>query len=144
MGDLDDAMSRFGPAFGVQRWGTFEAAVPSVYRGTETTAGSRVAYGRLSGLLVELVQPTGGPWTASTFLEERGEGVYHLGYWADDVPEIVRRADAMGIGVDWAMEGEAGPLVAYLDRTLGVHIELVSSSLRSFIDNLVAEPNAGP
>jgi glyoxalase/bleomycin resistance protein/dioxygenase superfamily protein len=136
--DLDDAMSRIGPLLGVERWGTFETEIPSTYRGAATRAGSRAAYGKLASLYVELVQPTAEPWTATAFLEERGEGVYHLGYWVDDVAEVVRRAEALGIGVDWAMEGEAGPLVAYLDRSLGVHVELVSSSLRSFIEDLVA------
>jgi methylmalonyl-CoA/ethylmalonyl-CoA epimerase len=136
--DLDDAMNRLGMQLGVKRWGTFESEIPSNYRGAATRAGSRAAYGRLASLYVELVQPTAGPWTASAFLDERGEGVYHLGYWVDDVPAVVRRASSLGIGVDWAMEGEAGPLVAYLDRSVGVHVELVSSSLRSFIENLVA------
>lgn len=136
--NLDEAMNRLGPVFGVTRWGTFESEVPSTYRGAPTRAGSRAAYGTAAGPYIELVEPRAGPWTATAFLEERGEGVYHLGYWVNDVPEVLRRAETIGLGVDWALDGESGPIVAYLEPILGVHIELVSSSLRSFIEHLVS------
>ena len=89
--------------------------MPSRYRGEDVTAGARAAYGNAGTSYVELVQPTSGPWTAQAFLEERGEGVYHLGYWVDDVPDAIRRADAAGLGVDWSAEADGKPFVVYLD-----------------------------
>ncbi|MGH2727047.1 MAG: VOC family protein, partial [Actinomycetota bacterium] len=78
--------------------------------------------------------PTLGRWTAQTFLDERGEGIYHLGYWVDDVPDAIRRAEAKGIGVDWAAEANGVPFIVYLDAVSGVHIELVAASVRPIIE----------
>lgn len=138
--DLDDGMRRFGDLLGVGRWVEFETAMPSRYRGAEVTAGARAAYGDAGPTYVELVQPTGGRWTAQAFLEERGEGVYHLGYWVDDMPDAIRRAEGAGLGVDWAAEADGVPFVAYLDAVGGVHIELVAASVRPIIEARFAEP----
>lgn len=137
--DLDDAMRRFGEQFGIDRWGTLASEVPSSYRGAETVAGIRSAFARQGPLLIELVQPTSGAFTAKTFLEERGEGIYHLGYWIEDIAGVIERADKLGIGVDWLFPVSGDPLAVYLDakQTLGVHIELVSPNMRPIIDNAI-------
>src|SRR5437870_11464567 len=101
--DLDQAMDRFGGLLGVGPWGTMDAEVPAIYRGAGTLSGVRSAFARSGALYIELVQPTVGDFPAKTFLEERGEGVYHLGYWAEDMPAALRRAEALGIGIDWSM-----------------------------------------
>lgn len=128
--DLHEGMERFGSAMGVATWITFESALPSRYRGVPVTAGAKAAYGDSGAIYVELVEPTGDRWTATTFLEERGEGVYHLGYWADDVPGAVARAAELGIGVDWAAEADGKPFIAYLEAVGGVHMELVAGSIK--------------
>jgi len=139
--DLDDAMRSFGETFGIRAWGILEAETPALYRGAESVGGVRAAYARAGAIYIELVQPTKGPWTASTFLEERGEGVYHLGYWVEDMPAALRRAEAAGIGVDTAMPPGEHVIAVYLDatRTLGIHIELVSARMRPYIEDIVAK-----
>ena len=139
--DLDDAMRRYAEQFGIERWAQLATEVPSTYRGAETVAGVRSAFARQGPLLLELVQPTTGNFTAKTFLEERGEGVYHLGYWVDDMEGTIKRADALGIGVDWIFPTTADPFAVYLDatQTLGIHIELVSPTMRPIIDNALAK-----
>ena len=139
--DIEDAMRRFGALHGIDRWGTMDAEVPSAYRGAETISGIRSAYARPGALMLELVQPTTGSFTAKTFLEERGEGIYHLGYWVEDVAGAVARADALGIGVDWMFPASGEPFAVYLDakQTFGVHIELVSPSMRPIIDQAIAK-----
>lgn len=136
--DLDEAMQRLGGALGVERWGTMDAEVPSSYRGEDTLAGLRTAFARAGGWYLELVQPTGGRSTPQTFLDERGEGIYHLGYWADDIADAVRRADDLGIAVDMSMPAAEVPMAVYLDAapTVGIHIELVNSAVRPMIEKL--------
>jgi methylmalonyl-CoA/ethylmalonyl-CoA epimerase len=137
--DLDAGMTLFGELLGVGRWVTFESVLPSVYRGEAVKACARAAYGRAGPAYVELVEPTGGRWTAQAFLDERGEGVYHLGYWSDDVAEAIRRAAGAGLGLDWSAEGGGKPFVAYLDQVSGVHIELVARWVKPLIEARFAE-----
>jgi hypothetical protein len=139
--DLDEAMTRLSRTLGVERWGTLEAEVPSTYRGNETVATIRSAYARSGPIYLELVQPAGGAFTAQTFLDERGEGIYHLGYWVEDIDFALKSADALGIGIDWMFPSSGSPLAVYLDasQTLGVHIELVSPSMRPVIEGAIAK-----
>src|SRR5437899_697387 len=86
------SMSCVGP------WGVFGGEFQGDYRGTEITLEARAAYAASGNGYVELVQPMKGDWTASVFLEERGEGAYHLGYWVDDLEATVARAKDLGYG----------------------------------------------
>lgn len=131
--DLEDGMRRFGDLLGVGSWVPFEAALPSRYRGRDVTMGAKAAYGDAGAIYVELVQPTGDRWTASAFLEERGEGIYHLGYWCDDVPAAIARASDQGLGVDLATEADGVPFVVYLEASGGVHVELVATSIKPIL-----------
>lgn len=142
--DLDDAIARLGKTLGLEPWATLEAEIPALYRGAETLTGIRSAFARSGPLLVELVQPTGGSFTAQTFLNERGEGIYHLGYWVEDINDVIARADATGIGVDWRFPTEGDPFAVYLDakQTLGIHVELVSPNMKPVIDQAMKKAGA--
>jgi methylmalonyl-CoA/ethylmalonyl-CoA epimerase len=132
--DITDAMPRFKDLLGVGPWGRIDAEVPALFRGSETVSGVRSAFARLGSMYVELVEPTVGNFPAKTFLEERGEGIYHLGYWVEDMPGAIRAAAERGLSVDWSFPAKE-PLVAYLDaaETFGFHMEFVSPSLRARI-----------
>jgi len=144
LSDLDDGIRRFRELIGLDGWATLDAEVPAVYRGTESVAGIRSAFARSGGLLIELVQPTIGSFTAKTFLEERGEGIYHLGYLVEDMTSTLDRASALGIGVDWMLPSDRGPLAVYLDsrETMGVHLELVHPSMVRLVENLLEKDEA--
>jgi len=63
----------------------------------------------------------------------------HLGYEVADVQGAIDRAATLGIGVDWLLPSDFGPLAVYLDaaETLGVHLELVAPSMRRVVDSLL-------
>lgn len=138
--DVAEAIPRFEQLLGIGPWGRIDAEVPAIFRGRETVSGVRSAFARIGTMLVELVEPTVGDFPAKTFLEERGEGVYHVGYWADDIPKALRWAEEHDIGVDWLFPAN-DPLVVYLDaaKTFGCHLELVSPSMRAGIEKAVDE-----
>ena len=142
--DLDDAIGRLGRSLGLEPWATLQAEVPAIYRGAETLTGIRSAFARSGSLLIELVQPTGGSFTAQTFLDERGEGIYHLGYWVEDMTAVLERADAAGIEVDWRFPKDGEAFAVYLDakQTLGIHVELVSPSMKPVIDQALKKAGA--
>lgn len=132
---LEDAMPRFQELLGLGPWGRIDAEVPAVFRGRETVSGVRSAFARLGNMYVELVEPTVGEFTAKTFLDERGEGIYHLGYWVDDIPAAISAAGERGLAVDWAFPATS-PQVVYLDarETWGFHLEFVSPGMRAGIE----------
>lgn len=133
--DLVAAMPRFEELLGLGPWGRIDAEVPAVFRGRETVSGVRSAFARLGSMYVELVEPTVGEFTAKTFLEERGEGIYHLGYWVEDIPAAIEVAASRGLDVDWSFPA-AKPQVVYLDArsTWGFHLEFVSPAMRAGIE----------
>jgi len=142
--DIDDAIERFGELLGAGPWGRIDAEVPALFRGVKTVSGVRSAFTRMGSMYLELVQPTTGEFPAKTFLAERGEGIYHLGYWADDFTASLDRAEKAGLSVDWCFPAEK-PMVAYLDAasTFGFHVELVHPSMRKGIEDSIVKAERG-
>jgi len=138
--DITEAMPRFQELLGVGPWGRIDAEVPASFRGKETVSGVRSAFARLGSMYVELVEPTVGDFPAKTFIDEHGEGIYHLGYWVDDIPAAIEAAGACGLSVDWAFP-TGRPQVVYLDAraTWGFHIEFVSPAMRPAIEKAIEQ-----
>ena len=141
--DISEAMPRFRELLGLGLWGRIDAEVPALFRGKETVSGVRSAFARLGAMYVELVEPTVGGFPAKTFLDERGEGIYHLGYWVEDIPAAIEVAGARGLSVDWAFPA-AKPQVVYLDAraTWGFHVEFVSPAMRPGIEAAIEQAGA--
>jgi len=59
------------------------------YHGAPTEARAKVAFFNLGPILLELIQPLGGPSTWQDFLEEKGEGVHHLGLMVEGTDEYI-------------------------------------------------------
>jgi len=141
--NIEAAMPRLSALLGLGPWGRLDAEVEALYRGAKTTSGIRGAIARLGSLYLELVEPASGNFTAKAFIEDRGEGIYHLGYWVDDIPGTIRRAIDAGLAVDWAFPAE-NPIAVYLDATtsLGIHLELVHPAMKQVIEDSIARADS--
>ncbi|HJM76111.1 MAG TPA: VOC family protein [Dehalococcoidia bacterium] len=145
--DLDAAKERYAEAFGVAEWRERAPASsppaatrqPALWHGEpQPGIGARLAFSSTGPPFLELVQPTSDvEWSATEHLREQGEGVYHLGYWVDDIAETLEEAAALGIQAELVSlrepEGGGPPAgFAYLSPqdTLGVRIELVAGAGR--------------
>jgi methylmalonyl-CoA/ethylmalonyl-CoA epimerase len=137
--DIEKAITRLDELLGIAPWGRIDAEVEAVFRGSQTVSGVRSAFARLGSMYVELVEPTVGEFPAKTFLDERGEGIYHVGYWVDDIVSALQKAEKVGLSVEWAFPSDR-PQVVYLDAasTLGIHIEFVHPAMRQGIENAIA------
>ena len=140
--DLDAAIETYRGAFGITEWRVRETVgfrQPSIWRGEPMDDPHvRLAYSAGGFPAIELVQPLDDvEWSASLHLREHGEGVYHLGYWVDDIRGAIARAADAGIEAEMlslAEPPDGGPTTgfAYLSPSgaRGLRIELVSSAGR--------------
>jgi catechol 2,3-dioxygenase-like lactoylglutathione lyase family enzyme len=84
--DLDAVLDRYKRMFAIDRWHVREA-LPDIPQ--------RIAYGGRegTGMAFELIEPQPGSKTQmSEFLESRGEGVQHIGFWTPDLRGALQAA----------------------------------------------------
>lgn len=129
--DIEATARRFEEQFGIGPWNFMDVdpAMAQDYReyGEPMTPASRIAGAKIGSVWWELVQPLTDEGIAARWLEEKGEGVYHIAVRAADYNELV--ADQKAQGKNLALSGTfMGIDVAYLDTedSLGVLIEVFS------------------
>jgi len=78
-------------------------------------------------LQIELIQPSGGksPW--KDFLDTKGEGINHLGFFIDDIEKETAKLEEKGFKVLCSSRFENGGGAVYfdIDRVGGVLFELI-------------------
>jgi methylmalonyl-CoA/ethylmalonyl-CoA epimerase len=127
--DMDQAIKRL-TALGI---GPFKPRIlppdaKETYRGQPFVPGKRVAIQitRIGNLELELIQPIDGKSPHREFLDKKGEGIQHLGFFVDNLAESVKDLTAEGSTVVLTSEFKGGGGVAYLDLdAAGLIVELV-------------------
>lgn len=117
--NLDSAARRYSRIFGVEPGG----------RERLEDRGVELVRFELENLWIVLVQPVGDEGPVKQFLDEHGEGFFHIGFQVDDVDAEATRMEREGIelvnssprrGVEgWQLVDLA------MDETFGVYIQLV-------------------
>jgi methylmalonyl-CoA/ethylmalonyl-CoA epimerase len=116
--DIVETLRFYGDVFGV---GTHEIV------DIEDQA-VRAALVRVGGSQLEFIQPTDPASGVAKFIERRGEGVHHVCFEVEDLPETLRRLDEKGIQLidKTSREGLSGSIgFIHPKATRGVLIELV-------------------
>lgn len=95
---IDEFCASWGALLGVDRWTGQEATQqPGIFQlhGELVTepVRTRVAYARVGGLPVELVEPGDGPSRAAEWLAAHGSGLQHIAMWVRDLPAELARLD---------------------------------------------------
>jgi methylmalonyl-CoA/ethylmalonyl-CoA epimerase len=101
------------------------------YRGRPFYPSRRVTIQktRIGDIELELIQPIDGKSPHQEFLEQKGEGIQHLGFIVDNLEDEVERLTARGSGILLTAEFKGGGGVAYLDLDVaGLIVELVQPS----------------
>jgi len=127
--DMDKAIERF-KALGI---GPFKPRIlppdaRETYRGKPFAPAQRVAIqtAQIGNMELELIQPINGESPHREFLEQKGEGVQHLGFFVDDLKEEVERLAAAGSTILLTSQFKGGGGVTYLDLdAAGLIVELV-------------------
>jgi len=132
--DMDKAIARF-EALGI---GPFKprilpADARETYRGKPFAPAQRVAIQttQIGNMELELIQPISGESPHREFLDQKGEGVQHLGFFVDDLREETERLTAAGSTVLLRSQFKSGGGVTYLDLdAAGLIVELVQTGKR--------------
>jgi len=129
--DIDETISYYKEAFGIGPWAVFTGEpVECVERGERITFKGKMAMAQTGRVELELIQILEGRSFHSDFLEERGEGIHHIGFFVNDFDE--RMAAVRDAGIEVLHQGllkQMGLTIkyAYLETTTigGVIIELI-------------------
>lgn len=103
------------------------------YRGEPFNPSQRVAIQitQIGNMELELIQPINGESPHQEFLEKKGEGIQHLGFFVDNLEEDVKRLTAEGSSILLTSQFKGGGGVAYLDLdAAGLIVELVQPGKR--------------
>jgi methylmalonyl-CoA/ethylmalonyl-CoA epimerase len=127
--DMDQAIARL-TALGI---GPFKPRIlppdaKETYRGKPFIPSKRVKIyiTQIGNLELELIQPIDGKSPHQEFLDQKGEGIQHLGFFVDNLAESVNDLIAEGSTVMLTSEFKGGGGVAYLDLdAAGLIVELV-------------------
>ena len=130
--DLEPALARYSALLaGDWRWCTFGSQDHErcEYRGRPAEFSCRLAFSDQSPQL-ELIQPLTGASTYRDWLEERGEGVHHVGIVVDSVAAAVSQAAVAGFEVVQSGSGIGryrDGAWAYIDTSsaLGLMVEAI-------------------
>ncbi|MBN1810088.1 MAG: VOC family protein [Planctomycetes bacterium] len=99
------------------------------FEGGETEARAKLAFFRVGGISLELIEPVGRPSTWGKFLDERGEGLHHIAFNVKGTDAIAAAMAEKGVPVQQAGEYKGGRYT-YLDTTelLGCIVELLEKT----------------
>jgi methylmalonyl-CoA epimerase len=98
--DLDRAMKYYEEVFGIGPWMLFEGeSTYCLKRGRETEVKLKIVVAYAGSVQFELIQVLEGDTVHQEFLEERGEGLHHLGFQVHDLEKRLSICKERGIGI---------------------------------------------
>jgi methylmalonyl-CoA/ethylmalonyl-CoA epimerase len=103
------------------------------YRGKPFIPSQRVAIQitQIGNIELELIQPINGESPHQEFLDQKGEGIQHLGFIVDNLEQDVKHLTAEGSSILLTSQFKGGGGVAYLDLdAAGLIVELVQAGRR--------------
>ncbi len=99
--DLDAAMDRYITDLGIGPWDVYtygpQRLWKMTYRGVEQPYTMKIALTFVGPTMYELIEPLDqGANVYQEFLDERGEGLHHLGYYVANIDEAIADMEAQG------------------------------------------------
>jgi len=101
-----------------------------IMRGKPVTPGSMkniVSLAQMDSVQYELIEPVFGNSLFSEFLETRGEGIHHLGFFVADIDKEIAKLEEKGFKIIWRIRFKNGGGSVYFDtdRVGGIILELI-------------------
>jgi hypothetical protein len=137
--DLGEAQKFFGQSMGIRRFYVIEhfgsSASDKIFRGRPAEHDFTIALAYSGNTQIELIQHLSGDTCYKEFLDRRGEGIQHLGFFLDDRQQhdqVLAEFNSNGFSV--LQSGRfGGALYTYFDteRAIGAVMEIVYLDQRS-------------
>ena len=127
--DLQKSMEYYWSTFGIGPFTIYTYEPPYVtdmkIRGKPKDYKMKIAFAKMGAIQLELIQPLSES-IYTEFLNEKGEGIHHIGCYVDNLDEAVAIMEKQGISVLQSGNRPGGGY-AYMDteKTLGVIFELI-------------------
>lgn len=146
--DLGRALACYAELWPGHSWACYEhgpRTIPQMtFRGRRAAYSFRAAFGTQTPQ-IELIEPLEGPSHYHEWLENRGEGVHHLGVQVSSLAEVRVEMKARGIpviqdGAGYGLDGDGS--YAYFDTSerLGTLIEAIQRPTRRSEPDFVWPP----
>jgi methylmalonyl-CoA/ethylmalonyl-CoA epimerase len=132
--DLDDAMRRYSETLGIAPWNVYtfspEWIQKMTFRGREQSYSMKLALGQVGRMMYELIEPLDGPNSYQEFLDARGEGLHHLGFFVEDLDAAIAEMGGQGFSVlqsgrAFGVDGDGGYAYFDTDGMLGCIVEAI-------------------
>ena len=133
--DLHAAMERYATHLGIGPWDVYTYGPHRMhtmtFRGSDRPYVMKLALAQVGSTQYELIEPVEEPTTYYEFLEQRGEGLHHLGYYVADIDAEIARMATLGYpllqsGRGFGVDGDGA--YAYFDSAadLGCIVEAIT------------------
>lgn len=132
--DLDASMRRYSEQLGIGPWDVYtygpQRLHTMTYRGEDRPYVMKLALGYVGETMYELIESVSGPNIYEEFLDTRGEGLHHLGYYVDAIDDAIAEMAAKGYallqsGRGFGIDGDGAYAYFDTERDLGCIIEAI-------------------
>lgn len=143
--DLEKGMALYGGLLGLGPFMTMRPDYEARFRGWRGRIANHNAFAKWGDLYLEMVEPGIGQGVHRDWLETRGEGIFHLGFWIEDLGNLPQGYDVAFESFD--ENGRARVVMLDTVADFGYYVELgqrqLVERLNSSIDRFVAEQARG-
>jgi len=123
--DIEATTNAYAELFGMEP-PKVKLGVSPEYLGKPTEGKAKMAFIQLENITLEFFEPVGGPSAWQDYLDTKGEGVHHFGFWIEGLDDHVDYFESKDMPVIQSGGGDWGRY-RYVDATsgLGIMIELM-------------------
>jgi methylmalonyl-CoA/ethylmalonyl-CoA epimerase len=133
--DIQDAMGRYWKNMGIGPWKVRTSSAPpmvATYHGRPSYYKAKMAQAQAGSVILEFAQHLEGEDVYRDFLEERGEGVHHMGVYVPNLDEALAPFLAKGVAILQSGDGTGltrDGRYAYLgtEAMLGTILEVIQA-----------------
>ena len=96
------------------------------FKGKRSNGRAKLSFLNMENLVLEFIQPVGGPSTWQDFLDRCGEGIHHIAFQVDNLEAALEEFRKIGVNMEQKGDFEGGCYVYTNPKNgLGAIIELL-------------------